>query len=154
MRAVAVQEVPHLVVLDAGIDQHHVDQRVEVVGRGLVRLFGSWLDRRVLQQLDLLRPDTCLSQSTPRSSTPGTSATSFCLRDLQAVDDDRGGVRIAVLAPAAEPAPAAVGELHLGQPLHAVLDHLPHFVLVEDRVAVEALPLRRRAGDRRRSPGR
>ena len=37
--------------------------------------------------------------------------------DLQAVDDDGRRVRLALFAPAAEPAPAAVGELHLGQPL-------------------------------------
>ena len=35
--------------------------------------------------------------------------------DLQAVDDVRGGVRPGLLAPAAEPAPAAVGALHAGQ---------------------------------------
>ncbi len=40
VRAVAIEEVAHLVVVDFAIDQHHVDEGVEIVGLGLVRLLG------------------------------------------------------------------------------------------------------------------
>ena len=56
------------------------------------------------------------------------------------MDDDGRGVRRGVLAEAGEPAPAAVGELHVGQPLDAGRDHLRDLGLVEDRVVLVALP--------------
>ena len=61
--------------------------------------------------------------------------------DLQAVDDEGRRVRRGVLAEAGEPAPAAVGELHVGQPLDAGGGHLGDLGLVEDRVVRVALPL-------------
>src|SRR5204863_3201691 len=68
------------------------------------------------------------------------------LGGLQAVDDDGGRVRPGLFAPAAEPAPAAVVELHGGQLGDAVLDHRRDLGLVEDRVAVVPLPAGRAAG--------
>ena len=56
------------------------------------------------------------------------------------MDDHRRGVRERLLAPAGEPAPAAVAVLHFGQLLHAVLDHPRHLVVVEHRVGVKPLP--------------
>ena len=61
--------------------------------------------------------------------------------DLQAVDHVSGGVRRRVLAPAGEPAPAAVGKLHIHKPVNAFLDHVADFILVEHRVAVVMFPL-------------
>ena len=57
------------------------------------------------------------------------------LGDLQAVDDDGRGVWRRLFAPAAEPAPAAVGELHFVQPIDAGLDDLRQFGLVEHGIA-------------------
>ena len=61
--------------------------------------------------------------------------------DLQAVDDRGRGVRRALFAPAAEPAPAAVGELHFGEPLDACFDDLCQLGFVEHRVVLEPQPI-------------
>jgi len=64
------------------------------------------------------------------------------LRDLQAVDDVRGFVRRRVLAPAAKPAPAAVGQLQRGQARHAGVHAVAQFIVIEDGIDVGAFPLR------------
>ena len=56
------------------------------------------------------------------------------------MDDHRGGVRVTPFAPAAEPAPAAIGKLHLGESIHACRDDRIHLGFVEHRVPLEALP--------------
>ena len=82
-----------------------------------------------------------MSQATPRSSIPSGSFRSLLAGDLQTVDDQGRRVWRGVLAIAGEPAPAAVGELHVGQALDAGAGHLRDFGLVEDRVVLVALPL-------------
>ena len=52
LRAVAIEEVAHLVVPHAGVDQDHVDQGVDVVGVLLVRL--DLRSAPFCEQLDLL----------------------------------------------------------------------------------------------------
>ena len=74
---------------------------------------------------------------------PSGSARSLLAGDLQAVDDQGRRVRRGVLAIAGEPAPAAVGELHVGQALESRHGHLRDLGLVEDRVVLVALPLLR-----------
>ena len=61
LRAVAVEEIAHRVVLDVGVDEHHVDERVEVVGVVLVRLVlvddvAVVVD--VLERGEVARPDS------------------------------------------------------------------------------------------------
>ncbi len=63
--------------------------------------------------------------------------------DLQAVDDQGRRVGRGVFAEAREPAPAAVGELHVGQALKPARAILATSACVEDRVVLVALPLLR-----------
>ena len=77
----------------------------------------------------------------PRSNMPGTRATSFCWAICRPWTTSAVVCGVLCSPQPREPAPAAVGKLHLGQPLHAVLDHLADLGLVEDRVAIVTLPL-------------
>ena len=115
VRAIAIEKAEHRVVLDSGVDQNHEDERIEVVGGFLVRFD---LADAVLEELDLLRLVGCQ---------PGDAAFEHPSRqrkvvlpgDLKAVDNQRRGVGRGVLAESGEPAPAAVGKLHVGQALNA-----------------------------------
>ena len=75
----------------------------------------------------------------PFSSMPSGSATSFW-RAICRPWTTRAVVCGEAYSPiAGEPAPAAVGELHVGKPLDAGSGHLGDFGLVEDRVVFVAL---------------
>ena len=86
-------------------------------------------------------PDRLVSQATPFSSMPCGQCHVVLAGDLQPVDDQGRCVRRGVFAEAGEPAPAAVGELHVGKPLDAGSGHLGDFGLVEDRVVLVSLGL-------------
>ncbi len=58
--------------------------------------------------------------------------------DLQTVDDDGGGVRIALFAGATEPTPSAIGNLHIGESRDAFADHASTSCLLENGVAVRS----------------
>ena len=121
-----------------GVDQHHVHERVEIVGRFLPFAIGL-LVGGVRQQLHL----AVLVRLEPGDAPLEHAGNDGDVRlpgDLQTVDDDRGRVRPTVLAEAREPAPAAVRKLHRRQGLQAVGDHAFDFVFVEDRIAFVALP--------------
>ena len=138
--AVAVEELVHLGVLHAGVDQDHVDEGVEVVGRllpglllGSFKAFLSIWTSLVLVALEPL--DAALQHA-------GHEGHVVLLGDLQAVDHHGGGVRRGVLAPAGEPAPAAVGAAaSRSAAARPSLTMRADLVLVEDRVAVAPLPL-------------
>ena len=126
--------------------EHQVDERVEIVGArfgGLVLVAGlRRLAVPVVERGELLGLVVLAATRRRARCTPGTIATSFC----RAMSRPRTTVAVVwaarVLAPAAEPAPAAVGELHLGQAVDAGLHHLVQLGLVEHGIAVEPLPLR------------
>ncbi len=137
MRAIAIEEAEHLVVADAGVGQDHEDQGIEVVGGRLERLD---LADAVLEQLDLLGLVAREPGDAPFEHPLGQRQV-VAAGDLQAVDDQGRRVRRGEFAEAGEPAPAAVGELHVGQALEPGGGHLRDLGLVEDRVVLVALPL-------------
>ena len=106
--AVAVEEVAHLGVVGVGIDEDHVDQCVEVIGGGLPRLLLG-IGQGVVEFLDLLflvafEPgDTAVEHA-------GNEGNIVLLSDLQAVDDQGGGVRRGVLSPKPENQPQPPSE--------------------------------------------
>ena len=88
--AVAVEEVAHLLVAARRRRRGPWTTKASRLSAcGLPRVL---LRRRFLSRRTCVVPGSALSQSTPRSSTPGTMATSFCSGDLEAVDDVGGGV--------------------------------------------------------------
>ena len=132
--AVAIEIAAHLEVigLRALVGKDHVNEGVEVVGAllpaGLLRLLLGVADEQGLGDLVALEPiHAALDHVGQQRHVAGAG-------DLKPVDNVRGGVRPGLLAPAAEPAPAAVGALHAGQAADAVLHHLVEGGLVEDRL--------------------
>src|SRR5579864_7872544 len=65
------------------------------------------------------------------------------LRDLQSVNDIRGRMRRGVLTLPAEPAPAAVAHLHIGETRDAGAHAIGDFSFVEDGIDIKAFPLLR-----------
>ena len=137
LRSIAIQELQHLGVAMIGIDEHHEDEGVEIVGLRLVREFlrsGS-LEQVDLLGLVLLEP---INASFQHARHEGDVVAA---RRLQAVYDIGRRVRVGLFAVAGEPTPAAVAALHVGQALHASLHHLGDGCFVEHRIAIELLPL-------------
>ncbi len=135
--AVAVEEIAHFLVGGVRIGQDHIDEGVEVVGFLFLRflVFGPVLDLLDFLGLVAFEPLDALFQY------PRDDGDAVGCGHLEAVDHVGRGVGRGVLAPAGEPAPSAVGELHGGEALHAVLDHVAHGFFLEDGVAVVTLPL-------------
>ena len=140
--AIFVEAVAHRVAFDVGIDEHHVDERVDVVGVSLGRFVlvdgvAFVVDVGEAAQLFFL---IVLEPFDAAFQDAGDERDVVLLGDLQAVDDGGGRVRRRLFAPAAEPAPAAVGELHFLQPVDAGLHDLRQLGLVEDGIRVVSLP--------------
>jgi len=137
--AVTVEKFPHGIAFPPGVGENRVDEGIEVVGVVLVRLpplpgVPDFL------QLPLLVPR---QPAHARLLHPRDEGRPVRLGDLQAMDDGGGGVGGGALAPAGKPAPAAVRKLHRRQAPHPLPRHVPHRLLVEDGIALPALPLRR-----------
>ena len=126
--AVAIKEVLHRHIILELAGEHQEDQRIQLVGMILV-VHGI---RRQLQPADLLG----LVAFQPLDAAVvgiGIDLDIAELGDLEAADHPGGGVRRRVFAVAGEPAPAAIGTLHVLQLLRPFLDHIVEEALVEDR---------------------
>ena len=138
LRAVAIEEVAHLVVVDVGVDEHHVDEGVEVVGvllAGPASSVGGVLEQLHLLGLIVLEPlDAAFEHAGDEGDVvlPWRSAGRGRRRPWCAASECSP-------QPENQPQPPSVSCISVSA-LTPAFDHLRDLVLVEDRVAVEALP--------------
>ncbi len=131
---------------DVGVDQDHVDEGIEVVRLAAVPLAGLRLARFFWAiSSPILRSWICILPILlePRDAAlerPGTRATPFCCAICRPWTTTAVVCGIGVFAEPAEPAPAAVGELHLGEAFDADFDHPLDLGLVEHRVPGGIVP--------------
>ncbi len=121
LRAIFIEPIAHGVAFHVGIGEDHVHERVDVVGVSLgwflfVADVAFVVDVGKAAELFFL---VVLEPFDAAIENAGHQSHVVLLGDLQAMDDGGRGVGSRCFAPAAEPSPAAIAELHFLEPIDA-----------------------------------
>ena len=135
--AVPVKMGPHSLFIDAVVDQNHIDEGIEVVGVGFA---GFFIPLPAVQPPDFIS----LVNLQPLQAAfehAGRQFYSVAAGDLKPVNHIGRGVRIGSFTISAKPAPAAVGQLHIGKPPDPGPDHFCYRLFIENRIVIISQPL-------------